>query len=98
MTIDLSQLIGLAGAPVIVALVQLAKVSAPTLDSRWWPAVTLGVAVAWNIALGFYLHGDIGLAAVLGVVTGLAASGLYSHATTLVKPTSPTATSVAPHG
>ena len=81
MQIDVSQLFGIAGAPVIVALVQLAKYTFPKLDPRFWPAVVLATAILWNCALGFYLHDSIGLAAIVGIVTGLTASGLYSHAT-----------------
>jgi hypothetical protein len=70
---------GLAGIPVVLALVQVIKVGLPGVDGRVWPAVTLGVAVGFNVGLAALIGSDPGLAALVGLVTGLSASGLYSQ-------------------
>jgi hypothetical protein len=72
---------GLAGAPLIIALVQLAKLTFPGTPQHCWPAVTLAVAVVGNLCLAALLGSDLGIGALVGVVTGLSASGLYSYAT-----------------
>lgn len=73
-------LVGLAGAPVVLALVQVVKVSFPRLPARFLPALTLAVGLALNVFLALGLGETVWSAAVLGIVTGLTASGLYSHA------------------
>ena len=66
------------GVPVVIALVQVVKVSAPALDKRWLPLVALAVSAAWQ-ALGVFAVGTgPGEAATYAVVAGLAAVGLYS--------------------
>jgi hypothetical protein len=75
---DLHELLGLGGAAVVVALVEAAKLVWPELRPRWYPLLALGCGVLWNAALATLLGVDLGRAAALGVVTGLAASGLYS--------------------
>lgn len=74
---------GLAGAPIVVALVQVLKAAWPRLDGRWYPAVTLAVAIVFNMFLALAMGSDPILAVLVGMVTGLAASGLYSHVTAL---------------
>lgn len=76
-------LYGLSGVPLVVALVQVVKIGWPAMGKRWYPLVTLLIAVGWNLTLGYLDGVNLGLAAVLGVVTGLAASGLYTHALTV---------------
>jgi len=60
---------------VITAIVQVLK---PVLPTRFEPLVSLLFGVIWNV--GFTVGTDeFGRATVfLGIVTGLAASGLYS--------------------
>lgn len=67
---------GIAAVPVIIALVELAKRIG--LNAKFAPLL----ALALGIIVGFvYLApGDYAKAAWLGVVTGLAATGLWSGA------------------
>ncbi|GIW09055.1 MAG: hypothetical protein KatS3mg061_0112 [Dehalococcoidia bacterium] len=72
---DLQELIGLAGVPVIVALVQLVK---PWVsDSRWHPWLAVGWGVGLNLAAGVLLGNDPARTVLTGLVAGLAAAGLY---------------------
>jgi hypothetical protein len=84
--IDPMSLIGLAGAPLVVALVQLIRVTWPGVPSRLLPALTLGVAIALNVGLAPMVGADWRLAILVGMVTGLTASGLYSQATAALMP------------
>lgn len=70
--------LGLTGVPVVVALVEATKRVASGMDERWYPVVSLAWGLALNLGVGVYLGGDPVLGAVTGVVTALAASGLYS--------------------
>ncbi|MGQ9676578.1 MAG: hypothetical protein ACUVX1_13030 [Chloroflexota bacterium] len=80
---ELRQFLGLAGFPVVAGLVEVAKRAAPELGERWWPLVALGLGVVFNLLVGWRLGVDLWLAGILGLVTGLAASGLYSQAKTM---------------
>lgn len=74
---DAHELIGLAGVPVVIGLVQVAK---PFIaDSRFYPLLALGLALALNLAAAFVLDGDPRRAVFAGLVAGLAAAGLYDH-------------------
>lgn len=75
---DPLSLVGLAGAPVVVALVQLVKTSWPDLPTRWFPLFSLFFSVALNLAVALVVSSSLPIAALLGLVTGLAASGFYS--------------------
>lgn len=75
---DPRELVGMAGVPVVVALVEVVKGVVPGLGERWYPVVSLVVGVGFNVAVSWYLGGDLFLAGVTGLVAGLAASGLYS--------------------
>lgn len=72
---DGTVLIGIGAAPIITALIQAAKAWLP---DRAEPIVAVVLGVLWNV--GFTAGTDeFGRATVfLGIVTGLAASGLYS--------------------
>lgn len=76
----LKDLIGLAGVPFVVALVEATKATFPELDKRFYAPV----AVAWGLALNLLAAAVLGLpyveGAVEGVAAGLAAAGLYSAA------------------
>jgi hypothetical protein len=72
---------GLAGVPVVIGLVQVVKASFPSLASHWVPVVTLGLSIGFNTGLAGLLGTAPGVAVLVGVVTGLSASGLYSYAT-----------------
>ena len=73
---ELSDFVGLAAVPVVVGLVEVCKrwIS----DDRWYPIIALAFAVIINVAIAYQTAGDYLLAVLLGVVAGLAASGLYS--------------------
>lgn len=78
---DTELLVGLAAAPIIAALLQIVK---PFLrDQRWWPVVALALGISWNV-LANVDSKEFGwsTAVLLGIVVGLAASGLYSTAKT----------------
>lgn len=77
--IDPVSLVGLAGAPLVIALVALARETFPGLPTRYLPALTLGAAIVLNVLLAVQLGTSPGLAVLVGLLTGLAASGLYSH-------------------
>jgi hypothetical protein len=68
---------GVAAAPLIAALLQIAKPFVP--DSRWWPLIAIALGISWNL-LANAAAPDLGwiAAGLRGVVTGLAASGIYS--------------------
>lgn len=80
---QITDFVGLAGFPFIAALLQVFK---PFItDDRYFPpaAIALGLAVNLGIA-ATQTAPDWALATLLGIVTGLAASGLYSQAKTYV--------------
>lgn len=82
---DLKEFAGLAGAPLVVALTALIKTAWPELPDRWWPILSVVWGIALNEALAYLLGTRYDVAALVGVVTGLAASGLYSGGRTMVK-------------
>ena len=84
----LQSVFGLAGAPLVMALVSI--LIKPFLrDARLYAPSALVFGIAWNVALAFGFGLPINTAAVLGVVTGLAAAGVYSTAKALA-PIAPT--------
>lgn len=87
MDFDVQQMYGLLGIPVVVGLTQVVKQAFPQADNRFWPAVSLALGVALNLSVGAVLGLPLGSSALLGLVVGLSASGLYSHVTTLLRST-----------
>jgi hypothetical protein len=84
MDIGFNSVTGLIGIPIIVALVELVKrTSPPDTPVRIYPLVSLVFGLALNMGVAWYQHTDIGLAAIVGLVVGLAASGLYSGGRTV---------------
>ncbi len=81
----LNDLIGLAGVPVIVALIEVLKRAWPELDGRWLPLASLLLGLALNLAVGWTLELAPQEALALGLVAGLAASGLYSQGKTVLR-------------
>lgn len=79
-------LIGLAAVPIITALLQAIKSALPgDRFNRFVPGVAIVCGVGWNlIASASVGDGVTGTAALMGVVIGLAASGLYSQTKTVV--------------
>ena len=75
-----TDLVGLAGAPLVLALVQLARVTFPALPTRFLPALTLVIAILLNLGLATVTGAGSVSVVLVGMITGLMASGLYSHA------------------
>jgi hypothetical protein len=73
-------LTGLSAAPIIVALVAAVGQALPMLPRRAYPLLAVALGVAWNVAAAVVLDQPLASAALCGIVTGLAASGLYSAA------------------
>jgi hypothetical protein len=74
--LEVKDLVGLAGVPVIMALVEVAK---PWLeDQRYWPLVSITLGVLLNVAVAALLSSSVPTGALTGLVAGLAAAGLYS--------------------
>ena len=76
---ELRELVGLAGVPVIVALVEVVKKVKPDMADGWYPLCALAFGIGLNVLLGWKLGVDPVVAVVTGLVAGLAASGLYSQ-------------------
>ena len=73
---ELSDFVGLAAVPVIIGLVEIVK--RWIADDRWYPLIALVLGMAINAAIAYQTAGNYLLAVLIGVVAGLAASGLYS--------------------
>ena len=80
---DVNQLYGLAGIPVIAALIQVFKNTLPECPDRFWPLISLALGITFNMLLGWGLGAELWVAAVIGLVVGLSASGFYSQSKTL---------------
>jgi hypothetical protein len=70
----------LPATPIIIALVAAIGSAVPALPRRAYPLLAIGLAMAWHVALAAHAGESIAAAALCGVLTGLAASGLYSAA------------------
>ena len=79
---ELADVWGLAGVPLIAALVQVAK--AWVADKRWYPVLAMAMGLGLNVGIAWARAGDMPTAVVLGLVTGLAASGLFNAQKTLL--------------
>ena len=83
--LDPLQYLGFSGIPVVCGVVEMLKRIFPAVEDRLWPPVAILTAIAWNV----WIAGLVGLrwelAVTFGLVTGLAASGLYSQASTYRK-------------
>lgn len=80
---ELSQLVGLAGAPLVQALTEWTKKTFPKLRSRWYPSISVAWGIVLNEGIGFLINSQptpasIGQAAIVGVATGLFACGLFA--------------------
>ena len=81
MELELRDFIGLAGVPFLIAIGEFAK--AQGLETARVPLVVMGLAISLNEGLAWYLQTDLALGLLVGVLTGLAASGFYSVQKTL---------------
>jgi hypothetical protein len=75
---DLTSLVGLAGVPLVSALTAWIKMTFPNLPGQYVPSVAIVWGVILNNALSLVLGTDWRVALLVGVVTGLAASGIYT--------------------
>jgi len=73
---------GLAATPIITALLQVAK---PLLPARFLPFVAIVLGVGWQVALTLGTDEWSRSTVLLGVIVGLAASGLYSAGRVVVE-------------
>lgn len=73
---DVMQFWGLAGVPVIAGVVQALKGYIP--DKRAWPILSLVFGVALNAGIAVNTGGNMVLGVLLGIVSGLAACGIWS--------------------
>lgn len=73
-------LIGLAGVPVVVGLVEVMKGLWPGLSARFYPLLALVFGVGINLGLMGYSGLQPTESVAVGVVVALMASGLYSQA------------------
>ncbi|MDO8689655.1 MAG: hypothetical protein Q7R39_06540 [Dehalococcoidia bacterium] len=78
---ELGDFVGLAGIPLIAALVQVAKSWVD--EERYYPALAIALGLILNLGIALARGADVPTAVILGVVAGLAASGLYSQGKTL---------------
>jgi len=76
---ELRELIGLGGVPLIIALVELVKRTIPELPVRFHPALAVFWGIVLNVALAYLLAMNYGPAVLIGVVAGLAAAKLYEY-------------------
>lgn len=75
---DIKDFVGLAGAPVVQALTEVVKVAFPDMPARWYPSISVAWGVVFNVALSLIIKSDVPVAVIIGVVTGLLASGLFT--------------------
>jgi len=73
---ELSDFVGLACVPVLIGLVEVCK--RWIADDRWYAPIAIALGVIINCAIAYQAGTDYLLAVLIGVVAGLAASGLYS--------------------
>lgn len=74
----LVSLIGVGGAVVVVALVEVVKRSWPELEPRRYPLVAIVMGIALNLAVAYLLSRRLDYAVLLGVLAGLVAGGMWS--------------------
>ncbi len=78
----MDEFVGMAGVPLIVALIEGVKRVAPELSPRWYPVIAVAVGMTLNLS-GIYVVAGAGPVAagnamLAGLAAGLAAVGLYS--------------------
>lgn len=81
---ELKDLAGPAGAPFVLALVELVK-AIVDLPSRVYPLLTLLISVVLNLWMGYVYGMDVNVSILNGILTSLVANGLYSGGKTLIK-------------
>jgi len=73
-------LIGLAGAGIVLGLLSALRQAIP-IPGRFTPLLAIAVGIGWNVGLKAAEIADstYEFAAILGILSGLSASGLYSY-------------------
>ena len=74
---------GWAGVPIVIALVAAVR-SGTSLDKRWTPLLSIISGIAWQTGLAVVQHQERDVAVLMGVLTGLLASGLWSSTKAVV--------------
>jgi hypothetical protein len=75
---DLNAFVGLGGIPLIQALVAVVKTMFPKIPSQYFPGVSIAWGVILNVAIVWPVMGsDLRSVVIVGIVAGIAASGLY---------------------
>ena len=77
---EIESLMGLAGAGVVMALVAASR-QAVAIPDRFTPLLAIAMGVAWNAALKLSAADyeiEWGATVIMGVLSGLAASGLWT--------------------
>ncbi len=82
-------MVGVAGAPLVMALVEATKRTFPDVPARWYVSISVAWGVVLNLALAYLLATDLRTGAVVGVVTGLLAAGIFAAGKTGETPTVP---------
>jgi hypothetical protein len=82
--VELTEFVGLAAVPVIIGLVEVFK--RWIADDRYYPLIGLALGIIINVAIAYQTAGDYLLAVLVGIVAGLAASGLYSGGKAVTRP------------
>lgn len=73
---ELQGLGGLGGTVVVAGLIEVIK---PFIkDQRFWHLASIVLGIAWNAGVATVINQPLLPAAMLGIVVGLSASGLYS--------------------
>ncbi len=84
---NISIYLGLGGAAIVTALIQVVKLALAMTDDKWTrfaPLMAILLGIAWNALLSTItevIPATWNVIVFLGIFTGLAAIGLYSSAT-----------------
>jgi hypothetical protein len=76
--VGLEDLVGLGGIILIQAIIEAFKATFPAFPSRFFPGLAMLVGIGLNEGLAAILRLDPATAAVVGLIAGLSASGLYA--------------------
>lgn len=77
--IEIRDFLGVAGAPLVIALVAATRAMWPDLPDRWAPALAFGWAGALNAIVAYALPVEWPVALLAWVLCAVAASGFYSQ-------------------
>jgi len=81
MEFDIATLWYLGGVPLVIALVQVAKMWFS--DTRIYPIIAIILGIVLEIGIGAAIGAGIITSVIVGLIVGLAAAGLYSGVSTL---------------